>query len=388
MPGPIETMIVMGTRPEVTKLGPVALELRSHPEQFRVTLVGTGQHREMIPQHLTLFRLKLDHDLRVMKLRQSLADIAARTLQRMEALLQQTHPHILLVEGDTNAVFAAGLAAFYQRVPVAHVEAGLRSGDIYDPFPEEMNRRLVSPLTSIHLAPTVKAKKNLLRENVPPDHIYVTGNTAIDGLLFAASRESRMPSHAARGQRLILVTAHRRESWGEGIRQICLALADLAARFPDVVIVYAVHPNPLVRGIAEEVLSDKERIHLVPPPDYADFVGLMKRSYLILTDSGGIQEEAPSLGKPVLVMRRTTERTEGVEAGCAELVGVDRKTIVARASRLLTDRRRYAAMARRRNPYGDGRAAARIRRALAHHFGLSRRRPADFVADRGAVRKG
>jgi UDP-N-acetylglucosamine 2-epimerase (non-hydrolysing) len=383
MPDRIQAMIVMGTRPEVMKLGPVALELRRHPQQFRVLLVGTGQHRELLPQHLKLFGLTLHHDLRVMKPGQTLADIASRTIQRMDALLSRNRPDVVLVEGDTSAVFAAGLAAFYRQIPVGHVEAGLRSGDIYDPFPEEMNRRLVGALASLHFAPTAQAKENLLKENVPPEAIYVTGNTAIDGLLFAAARvgtgKVRHLPPSRRGQRLILVTAHRRESWGQGIRQICLALSDLADRFPDIVIVYAVHPNPLVRGIAEQVLSGKERIHLTAPADYADFVALMRESYLILTDSGGIQEEAPSLGKPVLVMRNTTERVEGVQAGCAELVGVDRAQIVARASALLTDRRRYAAMARPRNPYGDGRAAARIRRALAYHFGLSRRRPPDFT---------
>jgi len=378
---PIKTMIVMGTRPEVTKLGPVALELQRYPEQFQVILVGTGQHRDLLPQHLGLFGLTLNHDLEVMRPGQSLSGIAARTIERMDALLQESLPDVVVVEGDTNAVFAAGLAAFYHRIPVAHVEAGLRSGDIYDPFPEEMNRRLTGALASLHLAPTPEAKENLRKENVPPDLIFVTGNTAIDALMFAARRrvtESAVPGEWLRGRRLVLVTAHRRESWGGGIEQICLALADLAEEFADIVIVYAVHPNPAVRGVAEQVLSGRERIHLIPPPNYEQFVDVMKRAYLILTDSGGIQEEAPSLGKPVLVMRRTTERIEGVKAGNAELVGADRGTIVSRAARLLTNERAYATMARVRNPYGDGRASARIRRALAYHFGLTRRRPSDF----------
>lgn len=375
-------MIVMGTRPEVTKLGPLALELRRHPEQFRVTLVGTGQHRDLVPQHLKLFGLRLDDDLKVMKPGQTLADIAARTIQRMDGLLSAAAPDVLIVEGDTSAVFGAGLAAFYHRIPVAHVEAGLRSGDLYDPFPEEMNRRLVGALASVHLAPTSRARQNLLKENVAASSIYVTGNTAIDGLLFAVRRASTrppVPEAWLRGRRLLLVTAHRRESWGEGIRSICLALRDLSDRFRDVVIIYAVHPNPRVRAVADEVLAGRERIHLVEPPDYAEFVALMRRAYLILTDSGGIQEEAPSLGKPVLVMRKTTERIEGVEAGCAKLVGTAPQTIIAHASELLTDPRCYAAMARPRNPYGDGRAAGRIRRALAYHFGLVRSRPADFA---------
>jgi UDP-N-acetylglucosamine 2-epimerase (non-hydrolysing) len=380
---PLKTMIVMGTRPEVTKLGPVALELRKYPKQFRVTLVGTGQHREMVPQYLRMFRLRVDHDLRVMKPRQTLADITTRTMGRMDTLLAQERPDVVVVQGDTTAVLVGALAAFYRHVPVAHVEAGLRSGDRYDPFPEEINRRLVGGLATIHLAPTARARESLLRENVAPESIFVTGNTAVDALLLAAKRRSRrgaVPAGWLRGKRLIVVTAHRRENWGRGLEEICLALGDLAERFPDVVIVYAVHPNPVVRETAERVLAGRERVHLIAPPGYAEFVDLMKRSYLILTDSGGIQEEAPSLNKPVLVMRRTTERQEGAEAGCLELVGPDRKRIVARASALLRDSDAYEAMASRANPFGDGKASARIRRALAYHFGMSRRRPEDFAA--------
>lgn len=382
MPQKLDAMIVMGTRPEVMKLGPVALELRSHASQFRTTLVATGQHRDLVPQYLRLFRLRPQHDLQVMKRRQTLADITARTVQRMHSLLADHPPDVVMVEGDTTAVAAAAIAAFYRRIPVAHVEAGLRSGDAYDPFPEEMNRRLVAPLAALHFAPTAAAKGNLLRENVDPERIFVTGNTAVDALLIAAKSRPRRPAVPTgwlKGRRLILVTAHRRESWGAGIREICLALRDLAERFADVVIVYAVHPNPVVSDTAREVLADQDRVHLIPPPDYVPFVDLMKRSYLILTDSGGIQEEGPSLGKPILVMRRTTERTEGVDAGCSELVGPDRARIVARASALLEDEDAYRAMVSSGNPYGDGKAAARIRRALAYHFGLTRRRPADFT---------
>ncbi len=375
-------MIVMGTRPEVMKLGPVALELRRHPKQFRVTLVGTGQHRDLVPQHLGLFRLRLDHDLGVMKRRQTLADITSRTMSRMYALLGERRPEVVMVEGDTTAVLVAGLAAFYRRIPVAHVEAGLRSGDRYSPFPEEMNRRLVGGLAEVHFAPTAGARHNLVRENVSGESIFVTGNTSIDAVLLAAKRRPRraaVPAGWLKGRRLVLVTAHRRESWDRGIEEICLALRELAEAFPEVVIVYAVHPNPVVRGTAERVLDGVERVHLIEPPGYAEFVDLMKRSHLILTDSGGIQEEAPSLNKPVLVMRRNTERPEGVEAGCAELVGTEREGIVERASALLTDAAARRAMASAKNPFGDGRAAARIRRALAYHFGLGGRRPRDFA---------
>jgi len=381
MPAPLKTMIVLGTRPEVVKLAPVALELRRHPKQFRVVLVGTGQHRELVPQHLKLFRLRLDADLKVMKPRQTLADVTARTVQRLDALLVAAPPDVVVVEGDTTAVLAAGLAAFYRKIPVAHVEAGLRSGDPYNPFPEEMNRRLVSGVASVHFAPTAAARENLLRENVSPERIFVTGNTTIDALLFAAKRRPKrpaIPTSILRGRRMILVTAHRRESWDAGIREICLALGDIADRFPDVVIVYAVHPNPVVREQAHAVLAGRDRVHLIPPPGYVEFVDLMERSYLILTDSGGIQEEAPSLKRPVLVMRKTTERTEGVEAGCSRLVGTDRKRIVTETTRVLNDASAYDAMIASVNPYGDGKAAARIRQALAFTFGLSRRRPADF----------
>jgi len=374
-------MVVMGTRPEVMKLGPVVLELRRYPRRFHVTLVSTGQHRDLVPQHLRLFGLRPDYDLGVMKRRQTLADITARTVQRVDALLAQRPTDLVIVEGDTAAVFAAALAAFYRQIPVAHVEAGLRSHDRYDPFPEEMNRRLVSPLAEIHLAPTRAARDNLLREGIAAETIFITGNTAVDALLLAAKKRPRHPAVPAswlRGRRLLLVTAHRRESWGEGIGRICLALRELAERYPDVVVVYAVHPNPVVREAAERVLAGVDRVHLIPPPDYVEFVDLMKRSHLILTDSGGIQEEAPSLGKPVLVMRKTTERTEGVGTGCAELVGTDPADIVARARRLLDDPEAYRAMAAPANPYGDGKAAARIRRALAFHFRLSGTRPPDF----------
>jgi UDP-N-acetylglucosamine 2-epimerase (non-hydrolysing) len=382
MKSPLTVMLVLGTRPEVMKLAPLARELRAHPAQFRPLLISTGQHREMVPQYLRFFELEADFDLQVMKAKQTLSDITSRTVQRMDALLRRKRPDVVVVQGDTTAVLAASLAAFYHQVPVAHVEAGLRSRERYDPFPEEMNRRLVSPLAELNFAPTARAKRNLLREHVDPKSIYVSGNTTIDALLYTLKRLPQAPSVPAawlRGKRLVLVTAHRRENWGAGIRNICLALADLAARFPDVEVIYPVHPNPVVRDTAEEVLSGVERVHLLPPLDYVDIVDLMRRASLILTDSGGIQEEAPTLGKPVLVMRKTTERPEGVTAGCARLVGTKRETIFAQASALLTDPKRYATMAHGANPYGDGKAARRIRLALAYHFGRGRTRPEDFA---------
>jgi UDP-N-acetylglucosamine 2-epimerase len=381
MPAPLKTMIVMGTRPEVVKLAPVALELRRYPKQFRLTLVGTGQHRELVPQHLKLFRLHLDADLKVMKPRQTLAGVTARTIQRLDALLVSDPPEVVVVEGDTTAVLAAGLAAFYRKIPVAHVEAGLRSGDVYNPFPEEINRKLVGGLAAVHFAPTSRARENLVRENVSPDHIFVTGNTTIDALLFAAKQRPPRPAIPAdllEGRRMILVTAHRRESWDTGIREICLALGEIADRYPEVVIVYAVHPNPIIREQAYAILAGRDRVHLIDPPGYLEFVDLMQRSTLILTDSGGVQEEAPSLKRPVLVMRKTTERTEGIEAGCSRLVGTDRKQIVREAARVLDDAAVYRSMVASANPYGDGKAAVRIRQALAFSFGRTRRRPSDF----------
>ncbi len=378
---PLDVMVVLGTRPEVMKLAPVVLELRKYPAQFRTTLVSTGQHRDLVPQYLRLFGLTPDDDLQVMKRRQSLADITSRTVARLEARLKEHRPEVVVVQGDTTAVLAASLTAFYHKIPVAHVEAGLRSHDRYDPFPEEMNRRLVSPLAEINLAPTPWARQNLLAEGVDPASIYVTGNTTVDALLYAAKQplaEPAVPEAWLQGRRLILVTAHRRENWETGIREICGALGELARRFPDVAVIYAMHPNPLIREIANEVLAGVDRVHLIDPLDYVALVDLMKRCYLILTDSGGIQEEAPSLGKPILVMRKTTERPEGVEAGCAKLVGAQREDIVREASVLLTDREHYRQMAHRANPYGDGKASERIRKALAYHFGMGRVRPKDF----------
>ncbi len=379
---PLTVMLVLGTRPEVMKLAPLARELRAHPAQFRPLLVSTGQHRDLVPQYLRFFELEAEYDLQVMQRTQSLADITSRTVARMDALLREQRPDVVVVQGDTTAVLAASLAAFYHQVPVAHVEAGLRSGERYDPFPEEMNRRLVGPLAELNFAPTAQARENLLREGVDPGSIYVTGNTTVDALRYTLKHRPEqppVPEAWLRHKRLLLVTAHRRENWGEGIRTICLALADLAARFPEVTVIYPVHPNPRVRDTAEEVLSGVDRVHLLPPLDYVHLVDLMRRATLILTDSGGIQEEAPSLGVPILVLRKTTERPEGVTAGCARLVGTQREEIVAQASALLTDREQYAAMARPANPYGDGKASPRIRRALAYHFGLSRQRPPDFV---------
>ncbi len=364
----IHVMPVFGTRPEAVKMAPVIRELRRFPDQIRLSIAVTAQHREMLDQILRIFNLRPDFDLDIMEPGQTLAGITTRALSGLDTLLAREQPDLVLVQGDTATVFAGALAAFYHRIAVGHVEAGLRTHDKYDPFPEEMMRRLTGVLADLHFAPTELSRRNLRASGVPDDRITVTGNTVIDALLSVAGDlpDTSPPD----GLREILVTAHRRENWGEPLRNICLALRDLVERIPDVSVTYAMHRNPKVRDIATATLGDVERVRLIEPPDYQPFIGMMKRATLIITDSGGVQEEAPSLGKPVLVVRRTTERPEGVEAGTVKLVGTDREVIVSEATRLLTDPAAYAAMASAANPYGDGQASVRIREAIFRHFGL------------------
>ncbi len=377
----LRIMTIFGTRPEAVKMAPVVGRLRESADFLPVVAV-TAQHREMLDQVLRLFGITPDRDLDIMLPEQSLFDIATRALDRLEPVLTEWRPAMVLVQGDASSTMLGALAAFYHRVPVGHVEAGLRTWDKYRPFPEEMNRRLTSSLADLHFAPTPQAKANLLREGVPADRIFVTGNTVIDALLDVVRRpEVSLPQNlpALEGQRMVLVTTHRRENWGEPLRQIYLALLDLLTRFPDVTVVFSVHRNPAVRRVAEEVLAGHPRAHLIEPPDYGPFVRLMAKAYLILTDSGGVQEEGPALGTPVLVLRDVTERPEGVQAGTVELVGTSREQIAARAGRLLADPTARAAMALARNPYGDGRAAGRIVDALRLWFGRSRTPPTEFA---------
>ncbi len=374
-------MAIFGTRPEAVKMAPVIARLRESAD-FAPIVVVTAQHREMLDQVLRLFAITPDRDLDIMLPEQSLFDIATRALDRLDPVLADRRPAMVLVQGDASSTMLGALAAFYCRIPVGHVEAGLRTWDKYRPFPEEMNRRLTSSLADLHFAPTPHAKANLLREGVPSDRILVTGNTVIDALLDVVRRpEVGLPPDLPplEGRRMVLVTTHRRENWGEPLRQIYLALLDLLVRFPDVTIVFSVHRNPAVRRVAEEVLAGHPRAHLIEPPDYGPFVRLMAKAHLILTDSGGVQEEAPALGTPVLVLRDVTERPEGVEAGTVEVVGTSRERIAERAGRLLADPAARAAMAQARNPYGDGRAAGRIVEALRFWFGRSAAPPAAFV---------
>jgi UDP-N-acetylglucosamine 2-epimerase (non-hydrolysing) len=364
MATPSKAALIVGTRPEAIKLAPLALAMRQQPEAFRSVLIATAQHRQMLDQALSLFDLQPDYDLNVMQANQSPFEVTTGILSRLRPILEEEQPDLVIVQGDTASTFAGGLAAFYLKIPIAHVEAGLRTYNKAQPFPEEINRHLVSVLADWHFAPTEGARQNLLRENVPADRVFVTGNTVVDALL-SIVRQSAPPlpkfaEDLALQQRLLLVTAHRRENWGQPMRRICHALRLLTERFPEIVIAFSVHLNPNVRAVVHEELQQTPRIHLLKPLDYAAFVHLMARAHFILTDSGGIQEEAPSLGKPVLVLRDVTERPEGIEAGALSLVGTDPDRIVMAATRLLSDPEAYQAMARHENPYGDGRAAERI----------------------------
>ena len=368
----LRILAVCGTRPDTVKMAPVISELKRHPDRVELVLAVTGQHREMLAQVLEAFDLHPDFDLGIMTARQTLTQITTRALEGLDNVISQVKPALVLAQGDTTTTFAASLAAFYNKTPFGHVEAGLRTDDKYDPFPEEINRRLTSAMADLHFAPTELAKANLLAEGVGQESIFVTGNTVIDALLSIAAREHEFEDErvaaAAGSGRIVLVTAHRRENWGQPMRDVCRAVKEIVARNPDVTVVFPVHKNPIVRETVFPELEDAERVILTEPPDYVPFVHLMKRSYLILTDSGGVQEEAPSLGKPVLVLRKTTERPEGVEAGNAKLVGTDVGVIVDQACKLLGDRSAYDAMARVENPYGDGHAAERIWEIIRSRF--------------------
>jgi UDP-N-acetylglucosamine 2-epimerase (non-hydrolysing) len=371
----ITVATIFGTRPDALKMAPVVTDLRRFPEAVRLRVIVTGQHREMLEQVLSLFEIRPDHDLQVMLERQSLAQIASRVLERLDPILADERPDVVLVQGDTSTTCLASLAAFYHKIPVGHVEAGLRTDNRYDPFPEEINRRLTGVLADFHFAPTEQAAANLAREGVPGERIYQVGNTVIDALLTVAERPYRFEETAvaeavAAPGPLILVTAHRRENWGEPMHRIARAVRRLVGEFPEARVVFQLHKNPIVRDAVRAELTGTERVTLVEPQEYLPWVNLMKRCALILTDSGGIQEEAPALGKPVLVMRETTERPEGVAAGTARLIGTEEKAIVDAAARLLTDPSAYQSMSQAANPYGDGRAAERIRQVLFRHFGI------------------
>jgi UDP-N-acetylglucosamine 2-epimerase (non-hydrolysing) len=352
-------LAVVGTRPEAIKMAPVIRALRSEP-WAEVRVLATAQHRQMLDQVLDAFAIVPDVDLDIMAPNQTLPELTSRLLSRLDEVFARERPDAVLIQGDTTTVMTAAMAAFYRHIAVGHVEAGLRTGDLHNPFPEEMNRIVAGRLSRWHFAPTAGARDNLLREGFDPSSVHVTGNTVIDALLDVVQREVPLPVEVPEGRRMLLVTAHRRENFGAPFREICEAVRDIADSHADVHVVYPVHPNPNVSGPAHEILSGHERITLCAPMDYLPFVAAMKRAHLILTDSGGVQEEAPALGKPVLVMRQETERPEAVEAGVVKLVGPVREAILAEASRLLDDPEAYARMAKGVSPYGDGRASGRI----------------------------
>lgn len=379
---PLKIATVFGTRPEVIKLFPVIKQIERH-SRLRSMVISTSQHREMIDELLPLFALRLDHDLNIIQPNQSLADISTRTLAGLDAIFKQDRPDFVLVQGDTTTAFIGALAAFYHKIPVGHIEAGLRSHDKTSPYPEEINRRLVSNLTDLHFAPTIKNAANLYKEGVAVEDIFVTGNTVIDALLQVAGRRNErlreyLPPAALQASRLILVTAHRRENWGAPLENLCHALKELVQLHSDIHVVYPVHLNPNVRQTVFAQLANEERIHLLAPLSYEPFVEAMTKAHVIITDSGGVQEEGPSLGKPILVFRNETERPEGVAAGGVKLVGTHCEHVVREASHLLNDEAAYRNMSTVRNPYGDGKAAQRVAQALLHYFEMAER-PEDFM---------
>lgn len=376
----IKVMVVFGTRPEAIKMAPLILQLKKQSEKFETMTVVTAQHRQMLDQVLQTFNIEPDIDLNIMGKQQTLTDITVKILNQLDKLLKEVKPDIILVHGDTTTTFATSLAAFYNQVRIGHVEAGLRTWEKYSPFPEEMNRQMTDAVTDLYFAPTMQSKENLIKENHDEKTIFVTGNTAIDALKLTVQENyhhdvlEQIPSN----HQLILVTMHRRENQGEPMRRVFRTLRQVVEAHGDVEVIYPVHLSPAVQEVAKEILSNHPQIHLIEPLDVVDFHNIAARSYFIMSDSGGVQEEAPSLGKPVLVLRDTTERPEGVTAGTLKLVGTESENIREAMETLLTDETVYHQMSQASNPYGDGRASERIVEAIAHYFGYAAR-PENFV---------
>ncbi|MET3196748.1 UDP-N-acetylglucosamine 2-epimerase (non-hydrolyzing) [Bacillus sp. OAE603] len=365
----VKVMTIFGTRPEAIKMAPLVLELAKYPEQIESIVTVTAQHRQMLDQVLEIFEITPDYDLNIMKDRQTLIDVTTRGLEGLNKIMQEVKPDIVLVHGDTTTTFIASLAAFYNQIAIGHVEAGLRTWDKYSPYPEEMNRQLTGVMADLHFAPTTKSAQNLIAENKKEETIYITGNTAIDALKTTVKDEYSHPVLDTVGNdRLVLMTAHRRENLGEPMRNMFKAIKRLVEKHNDIQVVYPVHMNPVVREIANEILGEDGRIHLIEPLDVIDFHNFASRSHLILTDSGGVQEEAPSLGVPVLVLRDTTERPEGIEAGTLKLAGTDEEVIFSLADELLSDSEAHAKMSKASNPYGDGEASRRIVEAILKNY--------------------
>lgn len=376
----IKIMTVFGTRPEAIKMAPLIKAMQQRPAEFETITVVTAQHREMLDQVLEIFKITPDFDLNIMHKGQTLNEITTDVLQKLDQVIAEAEPDIILVHGDTTTTFAASVAAFYRQKTLGHVEAGLRTWNKFSPYPEEMNRQMTDVLSDLYFAPTEQSKQNLLQENHPSDQIFVTGNTAIDALHETVQKDyhhSALDKIAAEN-RMILVTMHRRENQGEPMRQVFHAMKEVLDERPDVEIVYPVHLSPAVREVAHEVFADVKRVHLIEPQDVIDFHNLSARSYFIMTDSGGVQEEAPSLGKPVLVLRDTTERPEGVTAGTLKLVGTDHDQVKKEMLNLLDNKDNYQQMAEASNPYGDGHASERILAAIKYHFKAQAKRPEDF----------
>ncbi len=379
MENQLKVMTVFGTRPEAIKMAPLVKELAKHNDKIESIVTVTAQHREMLDQVLKIFEIQPDYDLNIMKDRQSLIDVTTRSLEGLNKVFQEVKPDIVLVHGDTTTTFVASLAAFYNSIPIGHVEAGLRTRNKYSPYPEEMNRQLTGVLADLHFSPTTQSKENLLVENKQADSIFVTGNTAIDALKTTVKTHYSHPILDKLGDdRLVLMTAHRRENTGKPMENMFNAIRRLVEKHEDIQVVYPVHMNPVVREIANRVLGENNRIHLIEPLDVIDFHNFASRAYLILTDSGGVQEEAPSLGVPVLVLRDTTERPEGVKTGTLKLAGTDEETIYQLANELLSNVKAHNLMATASNPYGDGLSSERIVKAILYHFNLTNEKPIDF----------
>ena len=381
----IKVMTVFGTRPEAIKMAPVVLELKKYPDLITPIVAVTAQHRDMLDQVLNLFNIKPDYDLNIMAQGQTLFDITTKAMNGLNEVLSKEKPDIVLVHGDTTTTFAGALAAYYHETAVGHVEAGLRTYNKYSPFPEEMNRKLTGAIADLHFAPTDTASGNLKAEGTKEDKIFVTGNTVIDALHKTVTDDFKFDDEKLanidyENKRIILVPTHRRENLGEPMRHVYKALKDIVNEFDDVEIVFPVHKNPKVREVVNEELGNIKAVHLIDPLDYEPFANLMHRAFLVLTDSGGIQEEAPSLGKPVLVLRDTTERPEAVKAGTVKLIGTERQKVYEETKYLLTDHDEYQRMANTCNPYGDGKASKRIIEAILYHYGLSQEKPDSFIA--------
>ncbi|MBQ8636909.1 MAG: UDP-N-acetylglucosamine 2-epimerase (non-hydrolyzing) [Clostridia bacterium] len=379
----IKVMSVFGTRPEAIKMAPLVLELNKYKDEIDSVVCVTAQHREMLDQVLDIFGIKPDYDLDIMKSRQTLVGITARVLEGLDSVIKESNPDIILVHGDTSTSFVAALAGFYNQTAIGHVEAGLRTYDIYSPFPEEMNRQLTGRIAELHFSPTIQNKKNLLVENISDDKIFITGNTVIDALKTTVRNDyvfedETLKSIDFSSKRVIIVTAHRRENLGEPLENICNAIKTIVEEYSDVEVVYPVHLNPAVRETVFGILGDMDRVHLIDPIDVTELHNAIDRSYMVMTDSGGIQEEAPALAKPVLVMRKETERPEAVAAGTVKLAGTDKDVIINMAKELLDNPDAYKKMAHAANPYGDGEASRRIVEAILYHFNKRESRPVDF----------